>query len=208
MSRRGGSSSRWRQRQERDPYVERANREGWRSRAVFKLEEIERREHLLARGMQVADLGATPGGWSQLAARRVGSTGRVLAIDLLPMDPIEGVEFIEGDFTEPEFLDSLMASIGPPGLDLVMSDMAPNMSGNRAIDQPRSMLLAEEALQFAEAALRPGGHFLVKLFQGSGFEEYVSGVRRQFVSVKLIKPKASRAGSRETYLLARDLSMV
>ncbi len=208
MSRRSGSSSRWRQRQDSDPFVERAAREGWRSRAVFKLEEIDRRERVFARGMRCVDLGASPGGWSQYAARRVGSGGRVWAVDLLPMQPLAGVEYAQGDFTEAAFVDSLAARIGDPGLDLVMSDMAPNMSGNRAIDQPRSMALADEALIFAEATLRPGGHFLVKLFQGSGFEECVAEVRRRFRTVKLLKPKASRPGSRETYLLARNYSMV
>lgn len=207
MSRRSGSSTRWRERQARDPYVERAGREGWRARAVFKLEEIERREHILRRGIYCADLGASPGSWSQLAARRIGPGGRVYAIDILAMDPIEGVEFMVGDFTDRDFVEVLAARIGERGLDLVMSDMAPNISGNRAIDQPRSMALAEAALEFAEAMLKPGGDFLVKLFQGEGIEEFVADARQKFAKVKLVKPKASRANSRETYLLARNYSM-
>jgi 23S rRNA (uridine2552-2'-O)-methyltransferase len=207
MSRRGGSSNRWRARQERDPYVARALREGWRSRAVYKLEEITSREHLLHRGVVCVDLGASPGGWSQLAARLVGPTGRVVAVDLSSMDPIPGVEFLHGDFTDPRVLEALEATVGPHGADVVMCDMAPNISGSRAVDQSRSMALAEEALLFATEVLRPGGDFLVKLFQGSGLDEFVADVRARFDKVKRLKPKASRAASREIYLLARGFSM-
>jgi 23S rRNA (uridine2552-2'-O)-methyltransferase len=203
MSRRTGSSSRWRQRQERDPYVERAVREGWRSRAVFKLEQLQAKERVLKPGMHCVDLGASPGGWSQFAARAVGPKGRVWAVDLLPMDPLPGVEFLQGDFTCADTLEKLRAAMGGPA-DLVMSDMAPNISGNRAVDQPRSMALAEEALLFAAEVLKPGGDFLVKLFQGEGFPEFVRSVRGRFESAKLIKPKASRPESREIYLLARN----
>ena len=206
MSRRSGSSSRWKQRQERDPYVERAVKEGWRSRAVFKLAQIHEKERLLRPGMRVVDLGATPGGWSQYAARIGGARGRVWAMDLLPMDPVPGVEFVLGDFTDAAVVDALEAAIGGQ-VDLVMSDMAPNISGNRAIDQPRSMGLAEDALWFAQHMLVPGGAFLIKLFQGEGFPEFVRGAREQFGAVRLVKPKASRPESREIYMLARNYGM-
>jgi 23S rRNA (uridine2552-2'-O)-methyltransferase len=207
MSRRSGSSQRWKRRQQRDPYVDRAAREGWRSRAVFKLEQIQSREGVLRKGIVCVDLGASPGGWSQYAARIVRPGGRVIALDLLPMEPLPGVEFLTGDFTEAQTRERLAASIGGDGADLVMSDMAPNISGNRAIDQPRSMQLAEEALELAHDVLRPGGDFLVKLFQGEGFEPFVAAVRTEFRTVRLIKPKASRAASREIYLLARNYAM-
>jgi len=207
MSRRGGSSSRWKRRQERDPYVERAAREGWRSRAVFKLEQIQQKERILRPGMRVVDLGAAPGAWSQYAARIVGPRGRVWAVDLLPMEPIPGVEFLQGDFTDPATVETLRRAIGDEKVDLVMSDMAPNISGTRAIDQPRSMGLAEEALLFATEVLAPGGTFLVKLFQGEGFPEFVQQARRAFGTVKLLKPKASRPESREIYMLARNHRM-
>jgi 23S rRNA (uridine2552-2'-O)-methyltransferase len=207
MSRRSGSSSRWKQRQERDPYVERAVKEGWRSRAVFKLAQIHEKERLLKPGMRVVDLGASPGGWSQYAARIVGPKGRIWAIDLLPMDPVSGVEFLLGDFTERETLNALKAAIGDEKADLVMSDMAPNISGTRAVDQPRSIGLAEEALWFATEALGSGGSFIVKLFQGEGFPEYVQRAREEFRTVRLVKPKASRPESREIYVLARNYGM-
>lgn len=208
MTRRGRSSHRWRQRQERDPYVDRAAREGWRSRAVFKLEQIQAKEKLIQPGMRCVDLGASPGGFSQFAAQRVGEKGAVWAIDLLPMDPIPGVRFLQGDFREPETVAEFRDSLGGQAVDLVMSDMAPNISGNRSIDQPRCMALAEEALAFAEEVLRPGGSFFVKLFQGEGFDDYVRTVRRRFAKTRLIKPKASRPESREIYLLARHYRMV
>ncbi len=168
MPRRTGSSQRWRQRQERDIYVEQATRAGWRSRAVFKLEQIQAKERLLGSGTVCVDLGAAPGGWSQFAARLVGSAGRVVAVDLLPMEPIPGVDFLEGDFTAPETLEALRDLIGDRPVDLVMSDMAPNISGNRAIDQPRTMALLDEALVFAREVLRPGGDFLVQGVSGRG----------------------------------------
>lgn len=207
MSRRGGSSHRWRARQERDPYVERAMRDGWRARAVFKLQQIDAKEKLFARGRVVVDLGASPGSWSQLAARAVSPGGLVIASDLLPMDALPGVEFVPGDFTEPATLEAVLAVLGERRADLVMSDMAPNISGNRAIDQPRSMGLADEALMFAEEVLKPGGDFLVKLFQGAGFDAYVGRARERFRKARLVKPKASRPESREIYLLARDYRM-
>jgi 23S rRNA (uridine2552-2'-O)-methyltransferase len=207
MPRRTGSSQRWRQRQERDIYVEQANRAGWRSRAVFKLEQIQEKERLLKSGATCVDLGSAPGSWSQLAVRLVGPTGRVIAIDLLPMEPIPGVEFIEGDFTAPETLQALRNLVGPAPVDLVMSDMAPNMSGNRAMDQPRSMALLDEALAFAREVLRPGGDLLLKAFQGEGIDALTRELKRDFRTVKTLKPKASRPESREIYLLARSFGM-
>jgi 23S rRNA (uridine2552-2'-O)-methyltransferase len=207
MPRRTGSSQRWRQRQERDIYVEQATRAGWRSRAVFKLEQIQQKERLLKPGITCVDLGSAPGSWSQLAARLVGSTGRVIAIDLLPMEPIPGVEFLEGDFTAPETLASLRNLVGPTPVDLVMSDMAPNMSGNRTIDQPRSLALLEEALPFAREVLKPGGDLLFKAFQGEGIDALTRELKRDFKTVKTLKPKASRPESREIYLLARSCGM-
>ena len=207
MPRRTGSSQRWRQRQERDIYVEQATRAGWRSRAVFKLEQIQDKERLLKPGVTCVDLGSAPGSWSQLAARLVGSTGRVIAIDLLPMEPIPGVEFLEGDFTAPETLEALRNLVGPKPVDLVMSDMAPNMSGNRTIDQPRSLALLDEALAFAREVLKPGGDLLFKAFQGEGIDEVTRELKRDFKTVKTLKPKASRPESREIYLLARSFGM-
>ena len=207
MPRRTGSSQRWRQRQERDIYVEQANRGGWRSRAVFKLEQIQAKEHLIHRGTVCVDIGSAPGGWSQLAAKLVGPTGRVVAIDLLAMEPIPGVEFLEGDFTKPETLQALRNLVGSTPVDLVMSDMAPNISGNRTMDQPRSMALLDEALLFAREVLRPGGDFLVKAFQGEGIDAFTRELKEHFKVVKTLKPKASRPESREIYLLARSFGM-
>jgi 23S rRNA (uridine2552-2'-O)-methyltransferase len=207
MPRRTGSSQRWRQRQERDIYVEQAGRAGWRSRAVFKLEQIQAKERLLKAGTVCVDLGSAPGSWSQLAARLVGSTGRVIAVDLLPMEPIPGVDFLEGDFTTPETLQALRELVGGKPVDLVMSDMAPNLSGNRVMDQPRSMALLDEALLFAREVLRPGGDFLVKAFQGEGIDAFTRELKSHFKAVKTIKPKASRPESREIYLLARSFGM-
>lgn len=207
MPRRTGSSQRWRQRQERDIYVEQAAREGWRSRAVFKLEQIQDKERLLKSGITCVDLGSAPGSWSQLAARLVGSTGRVIAIDLLPMEPIPGVEFLQGDFTAPDTLQAFRNLVGPDPVDLVMSDMAPNMSGNRTIDQPRSLALLDEALAFAREVLKPGGDLLFKAFQGEGIDQLTRDLKRDFKTVKTLKPKASRPESREIYLLARSFGM-
>jgi 23S rRNA (uridine2552-2'-O)-methyltransferase len=207
MPRRTGSSQRWRQRQERDIYVEQATRAGWRSRAVFKLEQIQAKERLLRSGGVCVDLGSAPGSWSQLAARLVGPSGRVVAVDVLPMDPIPGVEFLLGDFTAPETLQALRSLLGQAPVDLVMSDMAPNISGNRAIDQPRSMALLDEALLFAREVLRPGGDFLVKAFQGEGIDAFTRELKVHFKTAKTIKPKASRPESREIYLLARSFGM-
>ena len=207
MTARGGSGNRWRMRQDRDPYVDEALRRGFRSRAAFKLEQIQTKERILRRGMVCVDLGASPGSWSQYAARIVGEGGDVFAVDLLPMDPISNVSFVRGDFTKPEIVEELAALLGERRADLVMSDMAPNMSGNRAMDQPRSMELAEAAFEFAEQVLGAGGSFLVKLFQGAGFDAYVRDVEGRFGRVRRIKPGASRPQSREIYLLARDYRM-
>ena len=207
MPRRTGSSQRWRQRQERDIYVEQATRAGWRSRAVFKHEQIQDKERLLKPGAICVDLGSAPGSWSQLAVRLVGSTGRVIAIDLLPMEPIPGVEFLQGDFTAPETLESFRNLVGPKPVDLVMSDMAPSMSGNRTIDQPRSLALLDEAFAFAREVLKPGGDLLFKAFQGEGIDALTRDLKRDFKTVKTLKPKASRPESREIYLLARSFGM-
>jgi 23S rRNA (uridine2552-2'-O)-methyltransferase len=207
MPRRTGSSNRWRERQERDIYVEQAGRGGWRSRAVFKLEQIQAKERLLKPGTVCIDLGSAPGSWSQLAARLAAPGGRVIAVDLLPMEPIPGVEFLQGDFTTPETLAALREIVGTTRVDLVLSDMAPNMSGQRAVDQPRTVALLEEALLFATEVLRPGGDLLVKAFQGEGIDAFVRELKSRFQTVKTIKPKASRPESREIYLLARNLGM-
>ena len=207
MPRRTGSSQRWRARQERDVYVEQAARGGWRARAVFKLEQIQSKERLLKPGSVCVDLGSAPGSWSQLAVRLVGSTGRVVAIDLLPMDAIPGVDFLQGDFTDADTVTKLKEMLGGAEVDLVMSDMAPNITGNRAIDQPRSLLLLEEALLFATEVLKPGGDLLVKAFQGEGIDSFTRDLKRHFATVKTIKPKASRPESREIYLLARTYGM-
>jgi 23S rRNA (uridine2552-2'-O)-methyltransferase len=207
MPRRTGSSNRWRARQERDVYVEQANRGGWRSRAVFKLEQINAKERILKPGVVCVDLGSAPGSWSQLAAQLVRPNGRVIALDLLEMAPIPGVELLVGDFSEAQTLAALRALVGGAKIDLVMSDMAPNLSGTRAMDQPRSMALIEEALLFAEEVLKPGGDLLLKGFQGEGIDPFVKHLQARFGIVKRLKPKASRAESREIYLLARNYGM-
>ena len=208
MTKRARSSGRWLQRQDKDVYVERAAREGFRSRAAYKLDEIQAKERLLTPGTLCVDLGASPGSWSQLAARRVGPKGAVWAIDLLPMEPIPGVEFVQGDFTEAATAAAFLERLGGRQVDLVMSDMAPNISGNRAVDQPRSIALAEHALEFARTVLRPGGSLLIKLFQGAGVDDFVQDLRTSFATVRTLKPRASRAESREIYVLARNYAMV
>lgn len=201
------SSARWKQRQARDPFVRKAHAEGWRSRAVFKLSELQRVEKLMRQGDVVVDLGAAPGAWSQYAASVVGASGRVVALDLLEMPPLPGVEVLQGDFREEETLKALLATLGTARVDLVLSDLAPNMSGMRSVDQPRSMYLAELVLDFAGQVLRGGGNMVVKLFQGEGFQEYVNAVRTRFGSVRMRKPPASRSGNRETYLVARNFRL-
>ena len=199
-----GSRRGWRERQERDPYVQRARRDGWRSRAVFKLEEIDRRERLLRPGMTCVDLGAAPGGWSQYATKKLRGNGRIVAVDLLPMDALPEVEFVAGDFRDAGVLAAVEAALGGERADLVMSDMAPNISGQKAVDQPRAMYLCELALEFCETALRPGGDFVCKLFQGEGSDAFIAAARKHFARVRVFKPDASRAGSREVYLVARN----
>lgn len=199
------TSKAWMREHVNDPYVQLAKKEGWRSRAAFKLMEIDDKDKLIHPGGVVVDLGAAPGGWSQVAARRVGDRGRVFAMDILEMQGIGGVEFIQGDFREDEVLHRLEALLGGRKADLVMSDMAPNMSGVSVMDQARGMYLAELALEFAKAHLNPGGAFLVKVFQGTDYENFVKNVREVFVTVATRKPKASRDRSAELYLLGRNL---
>lgn len=199
-----GAGGSWRDRQERDPYVKQARAAGWRSRAVFKLEQIDAKERLLKPDMVVVDLGAAPGGWSQYVARRLDDRVRIFAVDLLPMDPLPSVEFIQGDFREDDVLEKMSRALGEQRVDLVMSDMAPNISGVKAIDQPRAMYLAELALDFCDRVLKEGGVFVCKLFQGEGSDELLAGARQHFERVRVMKPKASRPGSREVYLVARN----
>lgn len=208
MPKRTRSSARWLAEHASDEFVRRARREGWRSRAVFKLQEIQAAERLLRPGIRCVDLGAAPGGWSQYAARTLGAAGRIVATDILPMDPIPGVAFVQGDFREEGVLNQVLGAIGAEKVDLVLSDMAPNMAGIDVIDQPRAMHLVELALEFCDRALSPGGDALVKMFQGAGFDELMGEVRRRFGRVALKKPKASRARSPEIYLLARQFRMV
>ena len=202
MAKRSKSSERWLKEHAADQYVKRAHQEGFRSRAAFKLEELDAAERLLKPGMLVVDLGAAPGGWSQYAAKVLNGKGSVFALDVLPMDPVVGVEFILGDFREPGPLEALRSLLEGRPIDLVMSDMAPNMSGIDAVDQPRGLDLAELALEFSREVLRPGGVFLAKVFQGAGFDGYLKAVRGEFATVRMKKPLASRARSAEMYLLA------
>lgn len=185
-----------------DEFVRRARQEGWRSRAVYKLMEIQAKDRVLKPGMTVVDLGAAPGAWSQYAAEVVGRRGRVIALDLLPMDSLPGVEFIQGDFREPEVLAALEGALAGSRVDLVLSDMAPNISGMSAVDQPRAMHLAELALAFSVEWLTPGGALVTKVFQGEGSESLVAEARRHFTTVRSRKPRASRDRSREFYMVA------
>lgn len=205
---RSKSSDRWLARHFQDEYVKRARQEGFRSRAAYKLMEIDERDRLLRPGMTVVDLGAAPGGWSQYARRRLGPSGRILALDILPLEPLAGVECLQGDFTEPAVLDSLIERLGGKPVDLVIADMAPNISGIGVADQARAMELAERALEFAVKVLRPGGELLVKTFQGAGFQAFHREMQRRFAKLSARKPKASRAESRETYLLGRGFKPI
>ena len=195
------TSKAWMRRHVTDSYVKRARHEGYRSRAAYKLREIDARDRLLRPGMTVVDLGAAPGGWSQVAMERVGDRGRVVALDLLQLAPVAGVEFLQGDFREPVVEARLSELLGAGGADLVLSDMAPNMSGVTETDQARCIELAELALEFACKWLKPGGHFLVKVFHGDGFEGFLREMRLRFRKVMVRKPGASRDSSSETYLL-------
>ncbi|HXH03294.1 MAG TPA: 23S rRNA (uridine(2552)-2'-O)-methyltransferase RlmE [Candidatus Competibacteraceae bacterium] len=201
---RSKSSARWLKEHFEDEYVKRAQREGYRSRAVYKLKEIQEKDRLLRPGMTVVDLGAAPGGWAQYVAEVVGDKGWVVALDILPLEPLPGVEFIQGDFREQAVLDQLLAVLEGRPVDLVISDMAPNTSGIRAVDQPKGMYLVELALDFARQTLRPGGDFLAKVFQGEGFDALLRELRTSFATVAIRKPRASRARSPELYLLARN----
>ena len=202
MAKRSNSSEQWLKEHAADIYVKRARKEGFRSRAAFKLEELNEAERLIRPGMLIVDLGAAPGGWSQYAAKTLNGKGSVYALDLLPMAAMPGVTVIVGDFREPEPLAVLRAELAGRSVDLVMSDMAPNMSGIDAVDQPRQLHLAELALEFSREVLKPGGVFLCKVFQGAGFEALMKAVRREFAKVRMKKPAASRARSAEMYLLA------
>ena len=208
MSRRTPSSGRWLQEHFADLYVRKAQAEGWRSRAVYKLEEADRKERLLRPGMTVLDLGAAPGAWSQYARTKVGRKGKVIASDILAMDALAGVEFVQGDFRDEPVIAQLLALAGERAADVLLSDMAPNLSGLDVIDQPRAMHLSELALEMAGRVLKPGGGALIKVFQGSGFQELSVAARRQFKTVRFLKPAASRARSAEIYLLANSLRLV
>ena len=208
MPKRTKSSAAWLAEHESDPYVKRAREEGWRSRAVYKLEEIQKSDRILRPGMTIVDLGAAPGSWSQYAKRLLDGKGRIIAMDILDMPAIPGVEFLQGDFNDDAVLAQLFALVGQTKVDLVMSDIAPNMMGIADVDHDRSMQLVELAVDFAGRTLRPGGDFLAKVFQGRGFQPLVSQLRERFESVKLRKPKASRARSAEVYVLARGYRLV
>ncbi|MEC6797521.1 23S rRNA (uridine(2552)-2'-O)-methyltransferase RlmE [Photobacterium sp. S4TG1] len=196
------SSGRWLKEHFDDKYVQEAQKRGYRSRAFFKIEEIQNKDKLLKPGMTVVDLGAAPGGWSQYAAEIVGDDGQVIACDILPMDSLPGVSFLQGDFREEAVLDALLTRIKPEMVDVVMSDMAPNMSGNLASDQPRAMYLVELALDMCRQVLAPNGSFTVKVFQGEGFDQYLADIRSMFKVVKIRKPDSSRDRSREVYIVA------
>lgn len=207
MAGRSKSSQRWLKEHFDDTYVQQAKDMGLRSRAAFKLQEINDRDQLIKPGMTVVDLGAAPGGWSQMAARLVGDHGRVIALDILPMDALPGVEFIQGDFREIEVFEQLTQLIGDARVGLVISDMAPNMSGMKSVDQPRAIYLCELALELARRVLAPGGDLLMKIFHGEGSDQLIKELRSSFDKVMTRKPKASRARSAETYVLARGFHL-
>jgi 23S rRNA (uridine2552-2'-O)-methyltransferase len=200
---RSKSSHRWLKEHFSDPYVKRAQQQGYRSRAAYKLIEIQEKDKLIKPGMTVVDLGAAPGGWSQLVAKWVGRNGKVFALDILPMDEIEGVTFIQGDFREADILQALLAKLAEKKVDLLISDMAPNLSGFAGVDRPRSIYLAELALELAEQVLKSEGDFLIKLFQGEGFDAFLVSLRKLFSKVMVRKPPASKAKSAEVYLVAK-----
>ncbi len=200
-------SKSWNKEHEKDLYVKKAHKEGWRSRAVFKLEELDKKYQLIQAGMRVVDLGAAPGSWSQYVAKKIGSRGQVVAIDLLEIDKLSNVHIVQGDFTEQKTLESLLEIIGPNKIDLVLSDMAPNISGISSVDQPKAMYLAELAADFSQQVLAENGSLLVKVFQGAGFDDYVKMLKDMFCKVLIRKPDASRARSREMYILAREFKL-
>jgi 23S rRNA (uridine2552-2'-O)-methyltransferase len=201
------SSKRWLQEHFDDVYVKKAQAEGYRSRAVYKLKEVDEKESLLKPGMTVVDLGAAPGGWTQYVSQKLNGKGRIVALDILPMDALPDVDFLQGDFREDEVLEELINLIPERSIDLLLSDMAPNMSGSTAIDIPRAMYLVELAFDFAEKMLKPGGTMLVKIFHGSGFDDLVKQARASFDKVVIRKPSASRSRSKETYLLAKGYNL-
>ena len=205
---RSKSSSRWISRQSKDPYVARAKSEGYRSRAVYKLQEIDSKYQIFKSGQFIVDLGAAPGAWCQYVVKNVAETaGKVFALDILEMDPVEGVCVVQGDFTEAEPLNQLVNLLNSQSVDLVLSDMAPNISGNKAVDQPKSMYLAELALDFAKNHLTKDGVFVVKLFQGEGYAQFITELRSNFRRVTTFKPQASRKESREMYAIAREFGL-
>lgn len=204
---RSKSSNRWLQEHFDDPYVKLAQAKGYRSRAVFKLIEIQEKDRILKPGMAVVDLGAAPGGWSQYARDLVGPTGKIIALDILPVEPLTGIHFIQGDFRDDAVFGRLTDALAGRSVDLVLSDMAPNMSGARAMDQPRALYLAELALDMAKSVLLENGVFLVKVFQGEGHENYLRELRRRFSQVAARKPKASRPRSNEVYILAKGFKL-
>lgn len=204
---RSNTSKRWLDEHFNDPYVKKAQKEGYRSRAVYKLKEIDDKVNLIQPGMTIVDLGAAPGGWSQYVTKKLRGNGQVIALDILPMEPLPFVHFLQGDFTETSVLETLEASVKKGQVDLVLSDMAPNMSGSAVVDMPRAMYLCELALAFSDTMLKPGGGLFMKLFHGSGFEEIVKTARGAFLKVSVKKPEASRSRSRETYLLAQGYNL-
>jgi len=201
---RSKSSHRWLREHFDDEYVKKAQRQGYRSRAVYKLDEIQQKDRIIKPGMAIVDLGAAPGSWSQYASGLLGAKDRVVAMDVVPMEPLAGVTFVQGDFREEDVLDKLLQALEGKEVDLVMSDMAPNISGMEAVDQPRSMYLTDLAVDFAERVVRPGGGLLIKVFQGEGFDELLRGLRSNYNKVVIRKPRASRPRSREVYALARS----
>ena len=203
MVQRSKSSANWLREHFNDPFVKQAQKDGYRSRASYKLLEIQEKDRLIRPGMSVIDLGAAPGGWSQVTSRLIGGQGRLIASDILEMDSMPDVTFIQGDFTHDEVLQRILEAVGDSHVDLVISDMAPNMSGTPAVDMPRAMFLCELALDLATRVLKPGGDFLIKIFQGEGFDVYLKDVRSKFDKVQMRKPSSSRDRSREQYLLGR-----
>lgn len=204
---RSASSSRWLKEHFDDKYVQEAHKKGLRSRAVFKLDEIQGRDRLFRSGMTVVDLGAAPGSWSQYAVGQIGMSGQVIACDILPMDPIAGVDFLQGDFREEAVLNALLARVGEDKVDVLLSDMAPNMTGTPEVDIPRAMYLVELALDMCRQVLAPKGSFVVKVFQGDGFDEFLREVRQCFNAVRVRKPDSSRSRSREVYIVATGFKL-
>jgi len=200
---RSKSSANWLREHFNDPFVKQAQKDGYRSRASYKLLEIQEKDRLIRPGMSVIDLGAAPGGWSQVTSRLIGGQGRLIASDILEMDSIPDVTFIQGDFTDDAVLQQILQAVGDSHVDLVISDMAPNMSGTPEVDMPRAMFLCELALDLATRVLKPGGDFLIKIFQGEGFDMYLKDVRTKFDKVQMRKPSSSRDRSREQYLLGK-----